>query len=354
MRTLSTLVAASVLLACAPENEVRSIPGADGADLASITGRVCHPLTGNWIDGALVYTNVLNSEDEITDTRVAWSDADGIYLLDDLPAPNTYEVIVQAGQDLLDLYSVRVEFAEDKLVERDNCTVGGDLNVAVITGDYDESTEVFEALGIANVTLVNGLTGSEIVDFLTDSAHLADFDMVFFDGDHIESGVIYAETADERPTVNQVRTAIRAYVEEDGGQIVASDWAYDIIEAVWPDAIEWVGDDSAADAAQVGEAMTVEAEIADSNLVDALGFTTIKVTYDLNVWPVIESVGADVTVQLTGGVKYREGMEVTSVLDAPLAATFEAGQGRVVFTSWRSQANQKAKMVEVMTELLGL
>ncbi len=354
MRTPTLMLAALTLLACAPENEIHATPDAYGANQGSITGRVCHPLTGNWIEGALVYTNVLNSDDEITDTRVAWSDAEGIYLLDDLPAPNTYEVTVQAGQDLLDLFSVQVEEAEDKLVERDNCTVGGDLNVAVITGDYDESSEMFEALGITNVTQVNGLTGSEIVDFLTDAAHLADFDMVFFDGGHIEAGVIYAETQDDRATVAQVRAAIQAYVEEDGGQIVASDWSYDTVERVWPDAVEWLGDDTVADAAQVGEAMTVEGTVVDQDLVDALGFTSLKISYDLNVWPVIEGVGEGVTTHLTGGVKYREGMEVSSILDAPLAFSFDAGQGRVVFTSWRSQANQKDKMVEVMTELLGL
>ncbi len=352
--TLTALSALALLTACAPENEIHRTPESYGADLASITSRVCHPLTGNWIEGALVYTNVLNGDDEIVDTRVTWTDAEGLFILTDLPAPNDYEVWVQAGQDLLDLYEVRVEAAEDKLVERENCAVGGDLNVAVITGDYDESTDLFGELGISNVSLVNGLTGSEIVDFLTDAEHLADFDMVFLDGGHIEAGVVYAETIDDQATVTAVKEALRAYVEDEGGMLIASDWAYDAIERVWPDAITWMGDDTVPDDAQIGEAMTVQAEIVDADLSTAVGFGDISVSYDLSVWPVMESVSTEVTVHLTGGIKYREGMEAYSMLDAPLAASFPAGQGHVVFTTWRNQANHKDKMVELLTELYGL
>jgi hypothetical protein len=352
--TLTTLTALVFCTACAPENNIHANPDAYGIDFASITSRVCHPLTGNWIEGALVYTNVLNINDEIVDTVVTWTDSEGLFILDDLPAPNDYEITVQAGQDLLDLYEVRVEAAEDKLVERDNCTVGGGLNVAVITGDYDESTDLFNDLGISHVTTVNGLTGSEIIDFLTDAEHLSDFDMIFLDGGHIEAGVIYAKSIEDQETVTAVREAIRAYVEDEGGMLIASDWAYDAIERVWPDAIEFMGDDLVADDAQIGEAMTVQAEIVDADLSSALGFGEISVAYDLSVWPVMESVSADVTVHLSGGIKYREGMEAYSMLDAPLATSFDAGAGHVVYTSWRNQANHKTKMVELLLELYDL
>ncbi len=355
MRTsLHVLAALALATACAPENEIHRTPESYGADLASITSRVCHPLTGNNIEGALVYTNVLNSDDEITDTRVTWTDADGLFLLDDLPAPNDYEITIQAGQDLVDLYSVRVEAAEDKLVERDNCTVGGDLNVAVVTGDYDESTDLFADLGIDHVTTVNGQTGEELIDFLTDAANLSDYDMVFLDGGHIEAGVIYAESLEDQQTVTAVREALRVYVEDSGGVLVASDWAYDAVERVWPDHIEWKGDDTVPDDAQIGEAMTVEATVVDTDLSAAVGWDSVNVSYDLSVWPVMESVSEDVTVHLTGGIKYREGMEAYSMLDAPLAASFSAGNGRVVYTTWRNQSNHKTKMIELLTELYGL
>ena len=355
MRHVTTALSALLLVsACQTENEIHATPDAYGIDLASITSRVCHPLTGNWIEGAMVYTNVLNSADEIVDTLVTWTDAEGLYVLEDLPAPNDYEIRIQAGQDLLDLFKVRVEAAEDKLVERDNCTVGGDLNVAVITGDYDESVDLFDALGIANVTLVNGLTGGEIVDFLTDTEHLSNFDMIFFDGGHIEAGVIYAKSIGDQETVLAVREAIRSYVEDEGGIVIASDWAYDVVERVWPTALEWMGDDLVADDAQIGEAMNVDASIVDTALASSLGFETINISYDLSVWPVMESTGEDVTVHLTGGIKYREGMDAYSVLDAPLAASFNAGAGRVIFTTWRNQANHKDEMFLLLTELLEL
>jgi hypothetical protein len=355
MRT--TVIALGSLLlatACATENTISRTPESYGADFASITSRVCHPLTGNWIEGALVYTNVLNSDDQIVDTRVTWTDSEGLYVLEDLPAPNDYEVWVQAGQDLLDLFEVRVEVAEDKLVVRDNCAVGGDLNVAVITGDYDESIDMFAALGISNVTLINGLTGSEITDFLTDASYLADFNMVFLDGGHIEAGVIYAQGLEDQETVAAVQEALRAYVEDEGGMLIASDWAYDAIERVWPEQIDWMGDDTVPDDAQVGEAMTVQGEIVNEELANAVGFGSINISYDLSVWPVMVSVADGVTVHLTGGIKYREGMDAYSVLDAPLAASFSPGNGRVLVTTWRNQANNKEKMVELLTELLGL
>ena len=102
------------------------------------------------------------------------------------------------------------------------------------------------------------------------------------------------------------------------------------------------------------EAMTVQAEIVDESLSSAVGFAEISVAYDLSVWPVMESVSSEVTVHLTGGIKYREGMEAYSMLDAPLAASFSAGTGTVVYTTWRNQSNHKTKMVELLMELYNL
>jgi hypothetical protein len=120
-----------------------------------------------------------------------------------------------------------------------------------------------------------------------------------------------------------------------GGTLVVSDWAYEMIEYCWPDAVEFYGDDLVPDAAQVGIADDVLADVKDEALAEALG-TNVNLAYNYTAWTVIEGVGADTEVLLTGDLEYQPSADQLPVeLDgAPLMVRFRPGRGQVVYTTF--------------------
>ena len=130
----------------------------------------------------------------------------------------------------------------------------------------------------------------------------------------------------------------------NGGNVVASDWAYDDIELVWPDAIDFLGDDLEPNAAQLGEYAEFEATITDESLKNFIGKDKVSIEYDLPVWPPMVQVEPYVSVHMTGNVSYREGTESYELEDVPLLVSFSGGSGRVAFSTFRVAANRNADM----------
>jgi len=129
-----------------------------------------------------------------------------------------------------------------------------------------------------------------------------------------------------------------------GGSLYVGDWSYDLVEACWPDAIEFYGDDGAVDAAQVGRAGDVQADVPDERLRDDLQASVANLVFNYSAFAVIESVGSDVEVLLTGDVQYQpEGATLYEEIDdAPLAVRFVAGNGQVFFSSFHLVAQTPA------------
>lgn len=311
----------------------------------TISGRVCNPATNTWLEGALVYTNLYDDNDIVYDSRTDTTDEGGHYTLTDLVEEHDYQIYVQVGHDILDSYIVHLG-AESGTVPEPECAGTPSLDIAVISGAYDELEPLLAAAGMTGVRVIDGQAGGEIVDFLTDPAAMAEYDVIFFDGGHQEDGVVYGSGP-----VGEVRQNVEAYVEA-GGVVFASDWAYDVIEQVWPAELEFWGDDTVPDDAQVGDVGVVDATVVDEDLALTLGAGSVDVTYDLPVWPILESVKGDVTVYFEGDAPWRRGLEAGVVRDAPLLVGFDDGDGRVLFTTYRNAANDSPAMVGVLLPLV--
>ena len=124
---------------------------------------------------------------------------------------------------------------------------------------------------------------------------------------------------------------------EGGGSLFVTDWAYDIVEACWPDKIEFENDDSVVDAAQVGQAGEVLADVPDKDLADALGLSVVDIEYNYSAFSVMNSVRSDVEVLLKGDISYQpEGATAYEVhAGVPMAVRFTVGHsGQVVFTNF--------------------
>jgi hypothetical protein len=122
----------------------------------------------------------------------------------------------------------------------------------------------------------------------------------------------------------------------ESNTLVVSDWAYDLVEYCWPDAVEFFGDDATPDAAQAGIAdESVLADVKDEALVEPLG-AAVNLVYDYTAWSVIESVGADTEVLLSGSVDYQPSADQLpeTLTDAPLMVRFHPGRGQVIYTTF--------------------
>ena len=120
-----------------------------------------------------------------------------------------------------------------------------------------------------------------------------------------------------------------------------------------PERLDFAGDDTVIDDAQVGEYDLVTSNIVDASLSSWLDSPTIDIEYDLPVWPPIESVDeAAVTTHLQGNVSYRIGTETYALVDAPLLVSFTSGEGKVVFSTFRVAKNGTSEMMEILQYMM--
>ena len=325
-----------------------------GIEPGQIIGRVCDPSGRTWLADAVAYTHVLSADGtRILDTKYAYTDRDGYWYMDELPAERTYTFYVQYGSEILDTFTMFVEDSQSIKLEEPDCFDPLALDVAIITGDYDDFSLVLNNLGFANYQLIDGQNYGDVTDFLLDETALSQFDMVFFNGGHIEEDVIYDEddTVDGTETVAGVVTNLQNYVQ-GGGVVYGSDWAYDVIEAGWPDRIDWVGSDNTPNDAQVGDYDLVEAAVSDGSLAGWLDSNYISVEYDLAVWPPIEKVSGSVSTHIAGNVNYRLGTNVYTLSAVPLLVSFTDGEGKVVFSTFRLARNSSTEMMLVLQYMM--
>lgn len=126
------------------------------------------------------------------------------------------------------------------------------------------------------------------------------------------------------------------------GSLFVTDWAYNLVEACWPDAIEFANDDATIDDAQVGVIGEVLADVSDEELATALDSSVANVQFNYSAFAVMEDVGADVEVLLRGDVTVqpKDGGDVVVQKNVPLIvrippSTYGLGaNGQVVFSSF--------------------
>ena len=313
-----------------------------------LSGQQCDDSSQTWLEGAIVYTHLYDGDGRVYDTVTDTTDAEGMWALPDMPGGFTLQIYVQYGNDVVATFEVEMPENEHLALPAPACFGDVSASVAVVSGSYDDLEAVFSAVGIASYREINGKDTQELTDFLLNDTALNEFDVIFFNGGHQEEGIIYP-VGD--PTVDAIHANLFAYVS-NGGVVFGSDWAYDVIEQVWPDRIDFLGDDAVPDDAQSGEAGDVNAVVLDSFMEAALGVGQVTVSFDVAVFPVMESVDASTRVYLQGEVPYRSGQEILTVVDAPLAVSFDEGNGRVYYGSYRNSANDAGDMLSVLQYLL--
>jgi hypothetical protein len=256
----------------------------------------------------------------------------------------------------------------------ENNVGGGEMGrIAVTQGDFDDVGAPFNRLEVAHEAYEGIIATAtwdddfepdanvlKVEQLLGDGSELAGYDTVFVASG--TRGLGAARSAGRAPHDSLVADSsvvgdVRNWVAR-GGTLVVTDWGYDLVEAAWPDAIDFLGDDSALDDAQAGEIDTVTAAIEERALREALGADVIPAVFDFSNWAVVEDVGSDVTVWERADVTYRrQDGEGTQAIDGvPVLVSFapEGAQGgKVVYFAYHIDAQTTGVIDETLRVVVG-
>ena len=350
MRRLSLLL--PLLFACEIESNIVTDPQDHSViGPGSISGRVCDSSGRTWLADALAYINLADDSGQIYETKKAFTDLDGYFTLDGLPGNKDYRLFVTYGPTTLVDETFAVGDGEAVVMEEPQCFDPLALDVVVVAGDYDDFGRVLDDMGFVNYRSVNGTDQTELTDFLSNPAELDKYDLIFFNGGIVEDGVFYDMADASNPLPAAVIANLQTFVSE-GGSIYASDWSYDVVERAWPDKIDFVGADEIPDEAQKGDYELLDAAVTDASLSEYLGKQYIQIEYDLPVWPPVESVSSSVSVHLTGTVPYSDGLSDYTLSAVPLLVTFNSGQGKVAFSTFRVVRNGDSDMLRTLQYIM--
>ncbi len=247
-------------------------------------------------------------------------------------------------------------------------------DIAIVNGDFDNMNDVLVRLDIGAIEYegfisnavydpeldpeINALKVEGLLVDRADSGRtlMLDYDAVFINsgvrglGEYVYNGV----AADSALVTNEtVIQNVKEFVE-NGRTLVLSDWAGDLVEAVWPEKIEFINENDCGappcwDSAQVGTSESVDVSIVDEELEQELLTDNITLGFDFSYWTAMQSVAEDVDVYLRGDIEYRisDGEGYGTLEDVPLLVGFTVDRGRVVFSSfhWRSQNTTQANQL---------
>ena len=315
---------------------------ADPSLTASVTGRVCNTANDGYVVGATASISYDASGDGSTDGVVQdVTDQDGYFLLEGVPL-GQHDILVEKGSFsieipvVLDTEGELVELAEEE------CLDPGSVEIAVITGQYDSIGDILRGLAL-DFDTYNGIN-NQYLSLLNDPAKMADYDIIFFNCGMSDTW---------RPNAGTIGQNVADYVRQ-GGSIYASDWAFTIYEAAFPDAVDFYGNDQRLEEVAVGVSGNLRADVLNSNFQAALGSSTASLYYDLDAWAVPIAGGSSVEVLIQGDAVALDlwTFSYETVRNAPLALRLEKGDGVAIYTSFHNENQITVDMERLLEEII--
>lgn len=201
--------------------------------------------------------------------------------------------------------------------------------LAVTPPKYDDMGDVLKKMGISAAEVTD--------DDLNNLSTWKKYEAVY-----LNCGSIY-------PSAERT-AAIKKYVQ-DGGVVYASDFSGELIEAAFPDKINFFGEDKKnpdSFNAKVGDPGEAEATIVDPGLASIVGKKKVNINFDLGGWVMIDSVNSGVRVHVTGDAKTNWDGEVKVLKDRPFVVSFQEGKGEVLFTSFHNEAQTTEDLDKIL------
>lgn len=355
-----------------------------GGGAGVINGKVYAQNGIDPVAGALVYVptdgNSAGSENVVANGAApsdphlayAYSLADGSFSLTGVPLGAQLVIIIKGA--FHKFVNLTVAAGANNLAAGDTTlpitggTGGSAPQIAVVTGNYDHIQNVLAKMGLgdvdANGELVPDSEHFLLVDgdnSLADSPSHPNFDTFFASAANLAPyGIIFINCGNNFEdwffATPAAVAALKNWVE-GGGRLYCSDWSYDFVEQLWPDRIDFYGDTGTdglsatpemQSVAQLGANMAeLNATVLDPDLktwlgqasINALnGDQTVTIVDWLPGWAVQVAVAAGVKTWVEGSVV--AGIDPAAV--APLTVSFQAGTGKVLYSSYHTEETPSA------------
>ena len=327
-----------------------------GCGPGEIVGTACAP-SGERLGGADVTVEGVDCDGNDF-TLNATTDSNGDFSFSDVPAGQhtltistgsfnrSQPVIVQTG-GTVDLTS------ETSKV----CLDSSNVEIAVVQGAYDHVSGILDDLQLEYTIEGNdespGLFGTDPPtggDFLADMSRMSQYDIIF-----INCGELWNRMEGvHQSQLDTILSNLQTYVS-NGNSLYVSDWSHPFIEKIFPDAIDFRGDDTSVSDPRIGYApQTIAADVASTEMQGVLGQSTAQIEFPHdgvniinNHWVVAEGAGSGSTIHLQGDAQlcpssFNAGATCSSSSgtepDAPLLVTYEDPTGgTVIFTSFHNE-----------------
>ncbi|MDP6932179.1 MAG: hypothetical protein QGG40_04645 [Myxococcota bacterium] len=243
-------------------------------------------------------------------------------------------------------------------------------DIAVTTGDFDYVEETLTRLDVGYTRYEGYITqpaydpefDADVIGLEAENLFAEidgeDPDLYSYDALFVNSGTrglgafAYNGTEEDDQIVadEAALDVLRTFVDRGGG-LVVSDWGYDLVEAAWPDLIDFLNDDETLDAAQVGTSESVTATVTDPTLASRLDDQSeVQLTFDYTYWSIIDTVSDDVEVLLEGDTEYRvsDSSGYGDLESVPLLVKMKVGGGVVLYSAFHWHAQTSALVDEVL------
>ncbi|MCX7944366.1 MAG: choice-of-anchor D domain-containing protein [Deltaproteobacteria bacterium] len=289
--------------------------GADpNTQCGNVTGRVCSPGQEIWIGGAKVCVG----------TKCTISDPDGYFTLSCVPVGNQV-VHIEAGSFTTD---VPVVVKNRETTDIGAQCVKSNAKIAVMQGQWDQMEHILDDLKLPYT-----LYPQDDDRVITNINELNKYDILIINCGAIENF--------DPGVVSNLRNWVAA-----GNSFMTSDYSYDYFEKVFPNAVDFYGDDNSSDAAQTGGSARgmrgctapLPCNIVDQNMVALLGVNQVGIASIC--WTTMDSAAQNTVIHIEGDVYNDKSMRpvIVSYKDSP-------NSGKAVYASFHLK-DQNAQYME--------
>ncbi len=301
------------------------------------------------------------------DTPYTYTAADGTF---DLPTWSTGDeyLIVQKGQfrrvrpiTIVTEGDQDVPLALTTLPGRMDKANGDDIpRMAIVPGAWDKIDVTLAKLGLANITAGGLLTGPKVdyatagfdyyqpthpldpndplqpTKLLTDPSVLSKYHIVFIPCNGNTGDGPWCATSES--TQGAVQQNLQQFVAT-GGKLYVTDFSYEFVRQLFPGYISWVDETSTIGSACMHGSWDAPAQVQDQGLQEwltAMGLTSWNVQAN---WTQISGVHEMDTTDMDGNPT-KVTPKIWVVGEGPSTVSFERSCGRVLFSTYHTEADQ--------------
>lgn len=328
-------------------------------DPGSISGRICDPADARGIYGARVWVTQITGDgsERVIETQ---TDADGRFLLENVPV-GTYDVYVSRGSFRATVEDVEVFEAEVTALDEAATCIEPEVTFTVYDG-HDSVEEVLERIGYSVTHLVDTHHERDEHDETTPSWLVLEFgdyetfkhnDILFINCAAHEWAIDNASPTEMLRVLENLRRFVT-----DGGSIYLSDWSYDLLELLYPDAVDWYGDDEQRNAAEVGNQQIFVGTVLDEDIQAILGRDRASLKYEQGRIALPLSLGEGSRALIVADIVARDGNNDRTYTDVPVLLEHRPptidgpSAGRIIFTTFHNGRDNTQAMDEVLRAIV--